>query len=251
MKHSLYCLSVSNISDVCSWATFAHMHDFDFFLHAIRLDYIMFVCVLLPSGVMSGCVEHGLYCCPRKKGGVIWQRFFCHYWFAAREPDSYRVLGHECADFFAVFDLDIKEKNPNNTCDVRSVGRDNSSVLTSITHSSFWRTYFKPSCHRHGNGFNQAVIGMGTGGFLWSQLPQVTKHEGWHITNSANTPFFLLSLIQVQGIQRTQWLTCTTAFTDTYVVKCALDHTMHGKICVQIQVLIMKSVEWSWTPSFL
>lgn len=172
MKHSLYCLSVSNISDVCSWATFAHMHDFDFFLHAIRLDYIMFVCVLLPSGVMSGCVEHGLYCCPRKKGGVIWQRFFCHYWFAAREPDSYRVLGS--------FDLDIKEKNPNNTCDVRSVGRDNSSVLTSITHSSFWRTYFKPSCHRHGNGFNQAVIGMGTGGFF--MISASTSYKAWRVT---------------------------------------------------------------------
>lgn len=172
MKHSLYCLSVSNISDVCSWATFAHMHDFDFFLHAIRLDYIMFVCVLLPSGVLSGCVEHGLYCCPRKKGGVIWQRFFCHYWFAAREPDSYRVLGS--------FDLDIKEKNPNNTCDVRSVGRDNSSVLTSITHSSFWRTYFKPSCHRHGNGFNQAVIGMGTGGFF--MISASTSYKAWRVT---------------------------------------------------------------------
>lgn len=172
MKHSLYCLAVSNISDVCSWATFAHMHDFDFFLHAIRLDYIMFVCVLLPSGVMSGCVEHGLYCCPRKKGGVIWQRFFCHYWFAAREPDSYRVLGS--------FDLDIKEKNPNNTCDVRSVGRDNSSVLTSITHSSFWRTYFKPSCHRHGNGFNQAVIGMGTGGFF--MISASTSYKAWRVT---------------------------------------------------------------------
>lgn len=172
MKHSLYCLSVSNISDVCSWATFVHMHDFDFFLHAIRLDYIMFVCVLLPSGVMSGCVEHGLYCCPRKKGGVIWQRFFCHYWFAAREPDSYRVLGS--------FDLDIKEKNPNNTCNVRSVGRDNSSVLTSITHSSFWRTYFKPSCHRHGNGFNQAVIGMGTGGFF--MISASTSYKAWRVT---------------------------------------------------------------------
>lgn len=172
MKHSLYCLSVGNISDVCSWATFVHMHDFDFFLHAIRLDYIMFVCVLLPSGVMSGCVEHGLYCCPRKKGGVIWQRFFCHYWFAAREPDSYRVLGS--------FDLDIKEKNPNNTCDVRSVGRDNSSVLTSITHSSFWRTYFKPSCHRHGNGFNQAVIGMGTGGFF--MISASTSYKAWRVT---------------------------------------------------------------------
>lgn len=172
MKHSLYRLSVSNISDVCSWATFVHMHDFDFFLHAIRLDYIMFVCVLLPSGVMSGCVEHGLYCCPRKKGGVIWQRFFCHYWFAAREPDSYRVLGS--------FDLDIKEKNPNNTCDVRSVGRDNSSVLTSITHSSFWRTYFKPSCHRHGNGFNQAVIGMGTGGFF--MISASTSYKAWRVT---------------------------------------------------------------------
>lgn len=172
MKHSLYCLSVSNISDVCSWATFVHMHDFDFFLHAIRLDYIMFVCVLLPSGVMSGCVEHGLYCCPRKKGGVIWQRFFCHYWFAAREPDSYRVLGS--------FDLDIKEKNPNNTCDVRSVGRDNSSVLTSITHSSFWRTYFKPSCHHHGNGFNQAVIGMGTGGFF--MISASTSYKAWRVT---------------------------------------------------------------------
>lgn len=172
MKHSLYCLSVSNISDVCSWATFVHMHDFDFFLHAIWLDYIMFVCVLLPSGVMSGCVEHGLYCCPRKKGGVIWQRFFCHYWFAAREPDSYRVLGS--------FDLDIKEKNPNNTCDVRSVGRDNSSVLTSITHSSFWRTYFKPSCHRHGNGFNQAVIGMGTGGFF--MISASTSYKAWRVT---------------------------------------------------------------------
>lgn len=172
MKHSLYCLSVSNISDVCSWATFVHMHDFYFFLHAIRLDYIMFVCVLLPSGVMSSCVEHGLYCCPRKKGGVIWQRFFCHYWFAAREPDSYRVLGS--------FDLDIKEKNPNNTCDVRSVGRDNSSVLTSITHSSFWRTYFKPSCHRHGNGFNQAVIGMGTGGFF--MISASTSYKAWRVT---------------------------------------------------------------------
>lgn len=172
MKHSLYRLSVSNISDVCSWATFVHMHDFDFFLHAIRLDYIMFVCVLLPSGVMSGCVEHGLYCCPRKKGGVIWQRFFCHYWFAAREPDSYRVLGS--------FDLDIKEKNPNNTCDVRSVGRDNSSVLTSITHSSFWRTYFKPSCHHHGNGFNQAVIGMGTGGFF--MISASTSYKAWRVT---------------------------------------------------------------------
>lgn len=172
MKHSLYRLSVSNISDVCSWATFVHMHDFDFFLHAIRLDYIMFVCVLLPSGVMSSCVEHGLYCCPRKKGGVIWQRFFCHYWFAAREPDSYRVLGS--------FDLDIKEKNPNNTCDVRSVGRDNSSVLTSITHSSFWRTYFKPSCHRHGNGFNQAVIGMGTGGFF--MISASTSYKAWRVT---------------------------------------------------------------------
>lgn len=172
MKHSLYCLSVSNISDVCSWATFVHMHDFDFFLHAIRLDYIMFVCVLLPSGVLSGCVEHGLYCCPRKKGGVIWQRFFCHYWFAAREPDSYRVLGS--------FDLDIKEKNPNNTCDVRSVGRDNSSVLTSITHSSFWRTYFKPSCHHHGNGFNQAVIGMGTGGFF--MISASTSYKAWRVT---------------------------------------------------------------------
>lgn len=172
MKHSLYRLSVSNISDVCSWATFVHMHDFDFFLHAIRLDYIMFVCVLLPSGVMSSCVEHGLYCCPRKKGGVIWQRFFCHYWFAAREPDSYRVLGS--------FDLDIKEKNPNNTCDVRSVGRDNSSVLTSITHSSFWRTYFKPSCHHHGNGFNQAVIGMGTGGFF--MISASTSYKAWRVT---------------------------------------------------------------------
>lgn len=172
MKHSLYCLSVSNISDVCSWATLVHMHDFDFFLHAIRLDYIMFVCVLLPSGVMSGCVEHGLYCCPRKKGGVIWQRFFCHYWFAAREPDSYRVLGS--------FDLDIKEKNPNNTCDVRSVGRDNSSVLTSITHSSFWRTYFKPSCHHHGNRFNQAVIGMGTGGFF--MISASTSYKAWRVT---------------------------------------------------------------------
>lgn len=251
MKHSLYRLSVSNISDVCSWATFVHMHDFDFFLHAIRLDYIMFVCVLLPSGVLSGCVEHGLYCCPRKKGGVIWQRFFCHYWFAAWEPDSYRVLGHECADFFAVLISILKKKI--------QITHVMSGQLEEITAQFSPQSGIRPS---GGHISNQAVIVTGTGltklssawergGFLWSQLPQVTKHEGWHITNSANTPFFLLSLIQVQGIQRTQWLTCTTAFTDTYVVKCALDHTMHGKICVQIQVLIMKSVEWSWTPSFL
>lgn len=76
------------------------------------------------------------------------------------------------------FDLDIKEKNPNNTCDVRSVGRDNSSVLTSITHSSFWRTYFKPSCHHHGNGFNQAVIGMGTGGFYDLSFHKLQSMKG-------------------------------------------------------------------------
>lgn len=44
MKHLLYCLSVSNISNVCSWATFVHMHDFYFCLHAIILCSSAYFC---------------------------------------------------------------------------------------------------------------------------------------------------------------------------------------------------------------
>ena len=139
----------------------------------------MFICVLLPSGVMSGCVEHGLYCCPREKGGVIWQRFSCHYWFAAREPDSYRVLGHECAEFFAVLISILKKKI--------QITHVMSGQLEEITAQFSPQSRIRPS---GGHISNQAVIITGTGltklSSAWERgvfmISASTSYKAWRVT---------------------------------------------------------------------
>lgn len=129
----------------------------------------------------------------RKKGGVIRHGLYRHYWSAHGNYKRW-IMGHQCVDLPRIrakeiycIDLILNKKNKKKKTRTNVMSSQCEKMRGSTLSSRQFHTFVLLE------DIFQIKLSSSREWVLWSQLLPLTKHEGWHITNTVNMPFFLLS----------------------------------------------------------